>query len=73
MVQKKAGPTRQRVAIRIPGTIALQVMNDLKQEPVIEKPAKREPRQVEYLFPEKHKKAVARAEAQATAKALKSA
>jgi hypothetical protein len=49
------------------------VFQDLQREPVLQKPAKKQPRQVEYLFPDKHKKAIARAQAQATAKAASNA
>lgn len=73
LTQKNPGPTRQRVHIRIPGSVALQVFQDLQREPVLQKPAKKQPRQVEYLFPDKHKKAIARAQAQATAKAASNA
>jgi hypothetical protein len=68
LTQKKAGPTRQRVAVRIPGTVALQVFGDMQREPVVIKIQKtKKPKVKVWLRPEKHKKAVARAEALATA------
>jgi hypothetical protein len=74
LAQKKPGPTNQRVAVRIPGTIALQVFQDLQREPNIVKlpKAKKEPRKV-YLYPERHKKALGRAEQLAQSKAVPAA
>jgi hypothetical protein len=67
LVTKKPGATRQRVAIRIPGTVALQVFGDMQREPIIVKmqKVKKEKKKV-WLRPEKHNKAIARADALAT-------
>jgi len=64
LVLKKVGPKGMRVSRRIPAEVALRVKQRLQQPPTIVKLRKpKKERHKVYLYPEKHKKAVARAEA----------
>jgi len=75
LVLKKVGPKGMRVSRRIPAEVALRVKQRLQQPPTIVKLRKpKKERHKVYLYPEKHKKAVARAEALlATARAAATA
>lgn len=54
------GPTRQRAKLLIPESVWRQKWEELHGDPRVEAPRKKPPRRVEYLYPERHQRALSR-------------